>query len=561
MSGLLVNNMTYPSPGNNVIQQSGSLLGNNMTYPPPGNNVTQQSGGLLGNNMTYPPPGNNVIQKTDVVIKPPMCAGGKIQLPRINRSSVMTVKSDIKESNNIPKIHSIADTTINNKITEDDLCYNRCPNGEAPIPDFFSGQYMCLVPASVTYTVTSGKGSSPDPTNTDGTDDTIDYSKGYNVSCQSTDIINLGESGIQTGNENNIMFGTPVLLKSSLYEDPLPSNSVRSSNFIPNGNPKWFCKRPVFGSPTINQVQSPYNFVNSSVINNSTEVTSSPEILNKALKSCAIPTGGWGALNEDGTTNIEMPDFCKTDAIITKNQDSDTITTITPGVNSLFKAIAANINSITKETSSESIIPIDKISKPNNKLQTTVTQAPQQIECSQSVDGVVQVSNDARCNPESSMMVTLTGGLKAVNPISTSVNSNTTMNVVSKGGFQISVPKTETTVTNVDGGVATLTLSVNENNNIKNTSGCNPQKLNISQIATEPIIQITTISDDDTKVCDIQVISGNNQIHKTFDGKNNAYLTSQEAKDLVSNMLTQDVKNVTLVSAEGNKPKNTPSMK
>jgi len=534
--GLLGPNIQYPPMGNASVQ--GGLLGPNIQYPPMGNASVQ--GGLLGPNMQYPSPGDSQTQKTDIVVKPPMCAGGKIQLPKINRSSVMTVNSNVNNNNdNIPKIHTIADTTINNQITDDDLCYNRCPNGEAPIPDFFSGQYICLVPASVTYTVKPGKGRSPDPNITEGSDDTIDYTKGYNVSCQSTDLINLGEAGIQTGNENNIMFGTPVLLKSSLYEDPLPTNAVHSADWKPDGNPKWFCKRPVFGSPTINQVQSPYQFINSSVINNSEPITSSSEIKNKLIDQCATPEGGWNAKDSMGNNKYKMPDFCNINTVVTVNTDGEKITEQKPEITSVYKAIAENVNTNT----TASVI--------SQVTQNSITQVPISY-CSTDKENNSDpnfIKNDARCKPETTVMTQISGGIPMVVPTQISIPNNN-LNIIQNSKTTVSVPNTETTVANVNGGTGILINKALENSVSNNDPCLNPPILNLpilqpnasasSSKPQEPLIQITTVPGDKNLVCDIQAYSGDGSkgMHDKYDGIKKPYISYDDAKRLVQSTIS-----------------------
>ena len=264
-----------------------------------------------------------------VVVKQPMCSGGKIQLPHINRKNAVTYSTILHEDHgtSFAKISSIDDISINNKTTDNDLCYNRCPNGEAPVPDFISGQYMCLVPATITYTAISGTiGETP-------TDDSIDYEKGYTVSCQSTDLMN--QSGSLQNHTNNIMFGTPVLLKSGFYEDPSPPGTIRSNDFIPAGNSKWFCKRPVFGSPTINQVQSPYEYISNKAMNNVEETISIPAANEVMTEYCTIPDGGWS--NEG---NPPMPDGCK---VINQQLEDGTVKML-GDVESKFKVMAKILN-------------------------------------------------------------------------------------------------------------------------------------------------------------------------------------------------------------------------
>ena len=135
----------------------------------------------------------------------PMCSGGKIQLPTINGNKI----GDISMSaNGSITVNGNTDITMNGNILPTDLCYNRCPNGEAPQVDKANGQYFCLVPSLVTYQVAQGSVDTK-------TSDNIDYTKSYTVSCQSTDLMDY--STPQTGNTKNIMFGTPILIKIGLY--------------------------------------------------------------------------------------------------------------------------------------------------------------------------------------------------------------------------------------------------------------------------------------------------------------------------------------------------------
>ena len=268
-----------------------------------------------------------------VVVKQPMCSGGKIQLPHINRKNAVTYSTILHEDHgtSFAKISSIDDISINNKTTDNDLCYNRCPNGEAPVPDFISGQYMCLVPATITYTAISGTiGEIP-------TDDSIDYEKGYTVSCQSTDLMN--QSGSLQNHKNNIMFGTPVLLKSGFYEDPSPPGTIRSNDFIPAGNSKWFCKRPVFGSPTINQVQSPYEYISNKAMNNVEETITNQSANEVMTDYCKIPDGGWST-ETNPNDNPTIPDGCK----VINQQLEDGSVKMVGDVESKFKVMANILN-------------------------------------------------------------------------------------------------------------------------------------------------------------------------------------------------------------------------
>jgi hypothetical protein len=179
---------------------------------------------------------------------------------------------------------------MNNSIRQDDLCYNRCPNGEAPQIDSTTGHYICYVPALITYQVKNG---------TSGSSDTLDTANSYTVSCQSTDLPDMSQTG-KSGDA--VMFGTPILIKSGLYEDPAPPNTVRSSNYTASGDNKWMCKRIMHGAPTKEMVQSPYEslgkFISSANDSASTKVkdaitggkNSSIEIVEQT-HSTQIPNG------------------------------------------------------------------------------------------------------------------------------------------------------------------------------------------------------------------------------------------------------------------------------
>lgn len=197
---------------------------------------------------------------TTTTTRQPMCSGGKIQLPTINRNKIGDISMD---ANGSITVNGNTDITMNGNILPTDLCYNRCPNGEAPQVDKANGQYFCLVPSLVTYQVAQGSVDTK-------TSDNIDYTKSYTVSCQSTDLMDY--STPQTGNTNNIMFGTPILIKSGLYESPVPPNSIRSSDYSPDGAYKWFCKRPMYGAPPLGILQSPYDAISNEIINASKDI-------------------------------------------------------------------------------------------------------------------------------------------------------------------------------------------------------------------------------------------------------------------------------------------------
>jgi hypothetical protein len=236
---------------------------------------------------------------SEVKTRQPMCPGGKIQLPKINR--------DLSMENG--KIVS-STITMNGSINSNDLCYNRCPNGEAPQADKISGNYFCLVPSLVTYQI---KQYPKEPTvtkNSDGTEttihigDQIDYTKSYTVSCQSTDIMDF--STPQTGNENNTMFGTPIQIISGLYEDPLGPNDLRSSDYRAKGDYKWFCKRPMYGAPPLGALQSAYEAINPDIIKASEDI---PEECQSAVEMASksgseiLGVGSAGATTSSGSKN------------------------------------------------------------------------------------------------------------------------------------------------------------------------------------------------------------------------------------------------------------------
>ena len=196
---------------------------------------------------------------SEVKTRQPMCPGGKIQLPKINRDFSVVNRKIVSST-----------VTMNGSINSNDLCYNRCPNGEAPQPDKMSGNYFCLVPSLVTYQIKQNPKEGTVTNDVNGIEtkiqkpDEIDYSKSYTVSCQSTDIMDF--STPQTGNTNNTMFGTPIQIISGLYENPLGPNDLRSSNYDASGEYKWFCKRPMYGAPPLGALQSAYEAINPDII-------------------------------------------------------------------------------------------------------------------------------------------------------------------------------------------------------------------------------------------------------------------------------------------------------
>jgi len=204
----------------------------------------------------------------------PMCAGGKIQLPAINGRETTSVSKDatglIKNESNQKQF------SINGNILRNDLCYNRCPNGEAPQIDETHGQYFCLVPALVTYSIIQGDSLQK-------TQDKIDFATPYTVSCQSTDLLDMSTQ--QSGNTGNVMFGTPVLIKSGLYESPVSPYSVRASDFTPSGDNKWFCKRPMYGAPPLGALQSPYEVITDAISEASNDISNCKTSIDNATVS------------------------------------------------------------------------------------------------------------------------------------------------------------------------------------------------------------------------------------------------------------------------------------
>jgi hypothetical protein len=180
-----------------------------------------------------------------------MCYGDKMQLPYINKGAAGTYSFNTKNELEYSQNNSIQ---MNNSIRQDDLCYNRYPNGEAPQVDATTGHYICYVPALITYQVKNGAS---------GSSDTLDTANSYTVSCQSTDLPDISQTG-KSGYA--VMFGTPILIKSGLYEDPAPPNTVRSSNYTASGDNKWMCKRIMHGAPTKEMVQSPYESISKSLV-------------------------------------------------------------------------------------------------------------------------------------------------------------------------------------------------------------------------------------------------------------------------------------------------------
>lgn len=232
---------------------------------------------------------------TNITTRQPMCSGGKIQLPKINVSinNVSGLSYLNPESNkNI--------VTMNSAISSDDLCYNRCPNGEAPQVDKMSGNYFCLVPSLVTYQIQQNPKEPTVTNNSDGTEttiqkgDEIDYTKSYTVSCQSTDITDFSNpQGDITKNTNNTMFGTPILIASGLYEHPLGPNEIRSFDYVANADYKWFCKRPMYGAPPLGRLQSPYEAINKDIMEASADVPVECQsaVINSSLSMINQPKG------------------------------------------------------------------------------------------------------------------------------------------------------------------------------------------------------------------------------------------------------------------------------
>jgi len=206
---------------------------------------------------------------SEVKTRQPMCPGSKIQLPKINNNFAMENGKIVSST-----------ITMNGSINSNDLCYNRCPNGEAPQADKMSGNYFCLVPSLVTYQIKQYPKEETVTTDDKGIEtrskysDQIDYTKSYTVSCQSTDIM---DSSIPQDNIYNTMYGTPILIKSGLYENPLGPNDLRSPNYISSGEYKWFCKRPMYGAPPLGALQSAYEAINPDIIKASEEISAECE--------------------------------------------------------------------------------------------------------------------------------------------------------------------------------------------------------------------------------------------------------------------------------------------
>jgi hypothetical protein len=400
-----VNNITPPPINGSSIGGSIAQTGNiNMV----GINLNPKDGSYTDSQQV-----NSTLakQSTDFLsqnfsIKQPMCAGGKIQLPKINKKDIITIKNVVEDpAGNIPIINNIGEMSINSIVTDEDLCYNRCPNGEDPTPDFLSGQYTCLIPATVTYQVIPGVNAEVDPNepNLDNVDK-IDYTKGYNVSCQSTDLNPIGLDGQQMGNTNNLMFGIPILKKSGLYEDPLQPYMIRSPDFSIVGNQKWFCKRPVFGSPTINQVQSKYQFISNAVVSHA-----KPTINSSTINICDIPDWKEGSNIPNGCTVNKMKDGTSSLSVaspyiasITQLQssksnasDAESIVNSSNGNNSI------SVDDIVMKNVSGGlpIVPpnymSDRVSSKNTQLNivtnNSVTQVASTDTIAQTVDGVPQI--------------------------------------------------------------------------------------------------------------------------------------------------------------------------
>jgi hypothetical protein len=465
------------SMGNNIPRNDPVTIGVNSTGSNPviTNTITNNIDEQTVKNMLQADPNNAVTPNFS--IKQPMCAGGKIQLPTINRSDVLSIKNKIDNNKSVPMINDIQEITINNIISDDDLCYNRCPNGEDPVPDSISGQYICLIPATVTYKVISGVGAETDPNAPILSQmDKIDYSQGYSVSCQSTDLNTIGLEGKQFDNKN-LMFGTPVLKKSGLYENPARPSVIRSIDNPINGNLKWFCKRPVFGSPTINQVQSKYQF-----INNIVTASAKPVVDQSSIDLCRIPNGGWTNANP-------MPLGC---SVITNNDSSMSgavvssyLTSLKTMQNTVNNAAAAsgggnrgntgagdNFTNVTNIENFES--PYDVIQKP---IQNCVVNTPVNITNIGSISNSSDfVQKNANCDPSpySQVVNQAYGLLPTVSPTEgceSIINSNQSSNM---------------------GGIPAIASSVNK----KNTAACAP-KNNLSIVSknsTIPVPQTETIA-------------------------------------------------------------------
>jgi hypothetical protein len=389
----------------------------------------------------------NDVGTQNISVKQPMCAGGKIQLPTINKKDVISIRNDTTETDgNIPMINTINKMSMNNIILEDDLCYNRCPNGEDPRPDFLSGQYTCLIPATVTYSVIPGTDAEIDPNNPKLDQlDKINYEKGYTVSCQSTDLNNIGLDGQQTGNLNNLMFGIPILKKSGLYENPTKPNVIRTDDFLVGGNQKWFCKRPVFGSPPINQVQSKYQFLNNTVVSQADS-----SLLKSAISICDKPN--W-------TTDDPIPEGC---SVKTTKDGSYTLSVSSPyeaAVNQIQTTkTLINANEKSDDLSDKGLGGIIETNKTEYFYETLVSPKDENSSdaSSRAVSQGLIGAYATNANIESVMTNYLSDNIPMESPIQVSVaNTNSQMNIVTST-TQIPVPKTETHAIPIDGTIQTV---------------------------------------------------------------------------------------------------------
>jgi hypothetical protein len=277
----------------------------------------------------------SLLSSSNTVTRQPMCPGDKIQLPTINRGQIGNYIKNASGDVVISSSGSSSTITMNNTILNNDLCYNRCPNGEAPQVDGNTGQYFCLVPALVTYQIKRG-----DPDAKPATNDSIDYesTSPYTVSCQSTDILNISEP--QFNNKGNTMYGVPLLLKSGLYEDPLPPNTVRSSNYIPSGDFKWFCKRVMSGAPPLGSIQSPYESISQEITKNAENIkTNIKKTCNPIDRSSSI--NGSAALESEDSKSLDEcpPDYSLSQEAVNSLSGGLRIVQTTPAENSVGLAV------------------------------------------------------------------------------------------------------------------------------------------------------------------------------------------------------------------------------
>jgi len=299
---------------------------------------------------------------SDTIVRQPMCNGDKIQLPRINKETTCTTDKGKNTCNTTVD-------SINDSIISHDLCYNRCPNGEAPQVDPENGTYFCYVPALVTYNVLSKNDSV----------DTLDYANGYSVSCQSTDYADSTDKS-----KPSTMYGTPILFKGGLYEDPTPPNTIRPIGFTPVGDNKWFCRRPMHGSPNISQVQSPYESLTKNISQTTNMLSTNCKSVIQGVNSYNTPSTnkGNGATIINNTTNSScisdisdiptVANLAITNGVKTTAASSNSLT-LQPGLS----IVASNINTsdgIVKNISKSVEVPGSNVVKDSTTGATIVKQ-------------------------------------------------------------------------------------------------------------------------------------------------------------------------------------------